>query len=130
MSFLHIGNEIVARVELHPYKTIRHNRCELLLRGGMTRCSFCESHRTVLRVLLSRHENSLTCSRRSHSCRTNYRHLSSPEKVKRLYDMRLQQKRAETQMARLKARLQKVITDKGVQTDESLHNDLKHYSGK
>ena len=54
-----IGNEVVARSELQPHKTIRHSQCELLVEGGK-RCSFCASHRITLRVLLGRHDGNTT----------------------------------------------------------------------
>ena len=114
-----IGSEVVAHTELQPHKTIRHSRCELLVEGGK-RCSFCESHRISLRVLLGYHEKATPCGNR-----TNYRYLTTPEKVERLHDMRKRQDCLEKQLARLKSRLQEVITHEGVQINESLHNDLQ-----
>ena len=42
-----IGSEVVARTKLHPYKTICHCQCELLVKSGKC-CSSCESHRSTL----------------------------------------------------------------------------------
>ena len=108
-------------------KTIRHSKCELVLRGGNTakRCAPCESHRVALRVLLCHFEKSTRCQKTEHGSRTNNRSLNTPEKVERLHGMRKHQKRTELQLTRLKVRLQKVIEKDGVQVDESLHDDLK-----
>lgn len=119
-----VGKAVVAQVEHQPHKTIRHIRCELLVEGGK-RCSFCESHRNTLRVLLGRHDKVAPCLNPD---RTNYRYLSTPEKVERLHGMRKRQHTLEKQVARLKSRLEEAIMHEGVQVDESLHSDLQQIS--
>ena len=119
-----VGNEVVARAEHQPHKTIRHTRCELLVKGGK-RCSFCDSHRNTLRVLLGRHDKVPPCLNPD---RTNYRYLSTPEKVERLHGMRRRQHTLKKQVARLKSRLEELIMDEGEQVDESLHSDLQQIS--
>ena len=96
-----IGNEVVAQTELQPHKTIRHSRCELLVGGGK-RCSFCESHRNTLRVLVGRREKLTPCLNTPLANRTNFRYLTTPEKVERLHDMRKRQHCLKKQLARLK----------------------------
>ena len=116
--------EVVARTELQPHKTIRHSRCEFLVGGGK-RCSFCESHRKTLPVLVGHRVKVTPCLKTALGNQTNYRYLTTPENVEYLHDMQKHQHSLKKQLARFKSRLQEVIAHEGVQVDESLHSDLQ-----
>lgn len=75
--------------------TVRTSKCELLVGG--TKCDYCKKYRSVLCVMCSHQRKSFSSSERSDvSSHVNYRYLSTPEKSKRMANLRAelsQQKR-------------------------------------
>ena len=110
------GVEVIALVESFPSTTIRHIKCEVLLKAGVSvsRCSACQVHRKALHSQLNRlkkRDSELVTAPNSHA---NYRYLTSPEKAQRLKEMHNSYVRAKARLARLSAKLQACIVEKGV----------------
>ena len=70
-------------------------------------------------------EKATPSSRTAHDSHMNYRYLNIPEKVQRLHEMRSLQHRTQVQLNRLRAQLQKIIEEEGVEVTEAMHSDLK-----
>ena len=56
----------------------------------------------------------------------NYRYLTSPEKADRLHHMHDLLRKTRQQVQRLSLKIEKIIHEKGVELDDSTHNDLLH----
>ncbi len=81
------GTRVVASYDSRalPVPTIRHSECALVVaKEGSLRCQKCTDYRRTLNGMASRVCLSKSAERTAPSSHTNYRYLSSPEKVDRL----------------------------------------------
>ena len=125
---MHTGRSVIAYVdrECQPHPTIRHKECYFLLEHNNTkRCPSCESHRKGLYILLNRHRNESSKSKITHNSHSNFRYLTTPQMVKRLRGIHFNQERTMLQLDRLRAQLEVVTREEGVEVNEELHQDLK-----
>ena len=105
-------------------QTICTNSCELLVHGP--KCCACKSYRRNLRALLAKHKLEKpqvnVAKTTSHA---NYRHLKSPECKKRMVNLKTELRNSKQEVAKLKARLESIREEKGVNVDEDLYKDLE-----
>ena len=129
LFILFIGTQCVAFYDCKR-KTIQSEECLLLLpqsegSNPVKYCGPCEECRQVLNRLLYRtsyegKDNDNT-SINSH---TNYRFLSTPEKMTRMKRMHSHIRVAQQQISRLNARIEKLIEDRGTVVDDELSEYL------
>ena len=120
------GTSIVAYYD-HYCNTIRHINCEFMLKekSKSTRCLSCREYRYVLKSTL-RH---LKIPEPGNAClqvdpRTNFRYLTTPQKLEKLRSLRDRLRRSEQQVSRAKQALAKHIEIHGVKLDVSTSNDV------
>lgn len=105
-------------------QTIRTNSCELLVHGP--KCCACKSYRRNLRALLAKHKLEKpqvnVAKTTSHA---NYRYLKSPECKKHMVNLKTELRNSKQEVAKLKARLESIREEKGVNVDEDLYKDLE-----
>ena len=95
----------------------------------LKRCDCCKTFRdnflrkSVSRLLKSQQDQHLTdrCNVQSH---TNYRYLTTPEKVQRMHNMHESIRISKRKISALQGRLDRLIEVNGVNVDESTHNGL------
>ena len=74
-----------------------------------------------LHILCSRQENRATGSRTAHNSHTNYRYLSTADKIQRLHEMWGVQRKNKAQLKRIRVQLDKVVEEEGVEVDKEFH---------
>lgn len=111
----------------HLCNTIRHINCEFILKENSksTRCLSCREYRYVLKSSL-RH---LKIPEPGNACqqvdpRTNFRYLTTPQKLEKLRSLRDRLRRSEQQVSRTKQAFAKHIQNHGVKLDASTSNDV------
>lgn len=111
-------------------QTIRSANCEYLLpveqAMKMKRCHPCKEYRQTLNRMLYRVEHGRPkdtekCHPESH---TNYRYLSSPEKIARLKNLHDHARLMQQNVNRLNAKIRKLIDDNGTEVDDNLNKVL------
>lgn len=117
------------QVASHDKKTIRTTSCDIICLPGAAseiRCSSCAQHRKTLNSMLCRHVKSEASGidKGSPSNHTNYRYLTTPEKVQRLQRLHQSTRLCRKQVGRVKARLAAAIEKRGILVDSELHDDL------
>ena len=118
------GTRIVAYHDTRSFSepTIRHSDCEMILSSkGVDRCQKCTDYRSTLHALASRECRRTKPDRTSH---TNYRYLSTPEKLDRLHELCRENRLAHMKIERLWAKLTQITANVGVSLDESTTSDL------
>ena len=105
--------------------TIRHLNCEFKLKEKCksTRCPSCREYRYVLKSTLRRQKISEPTDEQS-ELHTNFRYLTTPQKLQKLRDMRDRLRRSEQLANRAKLSLAKHIQSHGVKLDASTSNDV------
>ena len=83
----------------------------ILSSKGVDRCQKCTDYRSTLHALASRECRRTKPDRTSH---TNYRYLSTPEKLDRLHDLRRENRLAHMKIERLRAKLTQITANVGV----------------
>ncbi len=124
---LPIGTSVTASLDSKTEPpTIRHAKCAQLLAEDCEtkRCSSCVSYRKTLHAMLSRHDKSSSASKTAPDSHVNYRYLSTPEKVERLSRLHTLQRQTNLRLQRMKAKIEQVAEEKGIEVDEATHNDL------
>ena len=110
--------------------TIRHVQCPLQIPevGPTKRCSYCKSHRDkVLRSGLSRllkQQQEGQENRSEISSHTNYRYLTTPEKIQRMYSLRNAVRLSKRKISDLQCRLDRLIKVDGIKLDDRTHDGL------
>ena len=103
------------------YPTIRHTECALLLsQSAGDRCDTCVAYRNTLNKAIARKRKATM--QHSH---TNYRYLSSPEKVTRLRELQRKNHQQQNHIARLREKLAELTEKNGVYLDQTMNNDLE-----
>lgn len=117
----------VQEQDLLPFPTIRCTTCSVLVPPGAgSRCLCCLEYRKTLNSMLHRHHSKAKDGDKAHpSSHTNYRFLNTPEKVERLHRLHQSVKVNRQQLHRLRARLELIIQERGLEVDGELHHDLK-----
>lgn len=102
-------------------QTVRTNECELLVRTP--KCAACKKYRKTIRTLYNRWKQRGSDSFSDSSCHTNNRYLNTPEKLKKLKNLRMRSKTAEAKLKRLRENVNKMIAQ-GHELDHSVHDDM------
>ena len=120
-KFLTIKKDLVAF--LHVFgrtKTVRHVSCSLLVKEE-ERCNVCMKYRDQLRAMVSQSKlQSIVSSRK------NDQYLNTPQRKLRITGLRQKIRKIKAQNARLRKRIENVISHEGIGTDLPLEDDLKH----
>lgn len=87
------------------------------------RCAICHDYRKTLNSMLSRQRQRTDECTSADSC-TNYRYLSTPEKVKRMKKLHEQSRLQSQRISRLKTKIDRAVEERGIAVDDALHNDL------
>ena len=104
---------------------MRHSNCTLLLsQEDNVRCNQCTTHRRSLGIMASRHSLQRSTERSALSSHTNFRYLSTPEKVERLRQLHRCNRSAQKKQHRLKANVAEMISRKNIQLDVETTSDL------
>lgn len=93
----------------------------LLSQSDGDRCNRCSAHRRSLNRAINRKTRVTT----SHD-HTNYRYLSSPEKVARLQELQHKNRASNKQIIRLRDKLKESTVKNGVCLDDATRNDLEN----
>lgn len=106
-------------------RTVRSSTCEYLVK--LARCESCKKYRSSLRSMYSRWSTRQTSDSSKHtsvSSHTNYRYLNTPERKKRMLNLKneLDDKRKEVES--LKRKLKSLTEENGVTIDTELQEDL------
>lgn len=108
--------------------TVRHVKClwKLPESSSGSRCQYCKQYRSVLRSGLNRllkqdQQRTQSCDPSSH---TNYRYLSTPEKIERMKNLHEVVRSKERLIQTLRKKIDHVIQEEGIEVDEAMHNDL------
>ena len=123
---MYLGRRVIAfkdtRGFLHP--TVRHTECALLISEvDGDRCDKCSTYRNTLNRAVARKERSTTeATPHSH---TNYRYLSSPEKIVRLREIQHERRISQKRITRLTTKLAELTAEDGVPLDSDMSGDLK-----
>ena len=130
---MYFAGAVIAKCEysggVHGF-TIRHVNCEVIVAQGKdtctSRCSSCTQYRKTL-CALARRSNpiDLKASERSDpSSHTNYRFLTTPEKINRLGSVDHQHRITQKKLFHLQEKLQKIIYLQAVAIDEDDDTDM------
>ena len=109
-------------------KTIRRDDCTLLISGeNVKRCGSCEEYRQNLNRMLYRYEHSKgkDPDKADHHSHTNYRYLTSPEKVQRMMALHSQMRICKRHISRLYVCIDNLIEQRSVEVDDDLDKHLK-----
>ena len=108
-----------------PTPTIHHKQCPILVHLQFSRCASCTTYRRTLHAMVS---NS-SCPQNDQvsfvSSRTNYRFLSTPEKIQRMKNLHKENRLAQLKISRLELKLSKAIEEKGISLEADLSDDFK-----
>ena len=121
------GSTVTAYFDTTSFQcpTVRHSNCAILLsQEDNVRCNQCTTHRLSLGVMASRHSLQRSKERSAPSSHTNFRYLSTPEKVERLRQLHQCNRSAQKKLHRLKARIAEMISRKNIQLDVETTSDL------
>ena len=103
--------------------TVRTTKCDMIVTGN--KCKYCKKYRSVLRAMCSRHKKSPPSSERSDvSSHTNYRYLSTPEKITRLANLHSKFVQEKRKLEDLKQKVNNLTVLSGVEVDDQLSSDL------
>ena len=114
-----------ASVKMNGYlfsKTIRTNKCELLIHG--VKCNSCSTYRATLRVMYNRW---LRCSSEDisdSSSHANVRYMNTPEKKQKIAKLKKRAKSAEVELQKLKVKVKELTQNQGEIIDGAFHDDL------
>ena len=111
--------------------TIRHIHCSVKIPPTTVskRCDYCRAFRdnflrkSLSRLLKSQQQGQLAarCDVYSH---TNYRYLTTPEKIQRMHNMHNSIRLSKRKISDLQGRLDRLIQVDGIKVDEATHNGL------
>lgn len=119
-----VGEQVAIYDDEFLPPTIRCTNCEMLLPSS-SRCNQCKEYRKVLTAMLHRSTSSAsTTDPTNPNSHTNYKTLSSPQKIARLKNQHDQIKLQKQQIKRLTERLEAVIEATGITVQHELHNNL------
>ena len=108
-----------------PEETIRHNECTLLLpQSDPNRCQKCMQYRETLRITVFRHDRKEPTDRSAPSSHTNYRYLSTPEKLDRLRHWHDKSRALQKKILRCQERIAGLVAKEGVSMDADTTADL------
>lgn len=120
VSFLDSGRCITVGSVTHT-STIRHCHCELLVASTSSRCKTCSRYRSNLRAMYSNY-----CKAKSDSAiGANLRYMQTPQKDRRIRALKNALRNKQRKIQRLKAKLQAITRENGVQVDSGLWNGLR-----
>ena len=124
--FTHAGSTVAILDDRSlPSPTIRHNDCSLLISKDAIRCHSCNNYRRTLHAMLSRYQTTAdSVGKIQTTSHTNYRYLSTPEKHQRMALLHKDSRAANMKIDRLKAKLSKVMEEKGVSLESTMTSDL------
>ena len=122
----HTGATIVAYHDQEG-DAIRCTDCMLFIpeSTAASQCHLCKSNRKTLFSLLSKSRKRKHSDGTSPSSHTNYRFLSTPEKIKRLQRLHRLHRNDQRRITRLRTALDGAIEQRGVTVDDDLHQDLR-----
>lgn len=99
------------------------NFCRIVFNTKITKLNFAICFRCSVHSMAYRfYKRTDVTSASSH---TNYRFLSTPEKVSRMHSLRKRNKALMAKVTRMKARLESLIKEKGVILDDSTSEDMQ-----
>lgn len=109
-----------------PEPTIRHSGCSLLLpQSDSNQCQRCVLHHETLRAMVFRHEHKqCTDDRSAPSSHTNYRYLTTPQKVDCLRNLHDKNRALERKVQRSQERITALVAKEGVSLDTVTTTDL------
>lgn len=104
--------------------TVRTSKCDLIVSRG-ARCDHCKKYRSVLRAMYSRQQKSTPSSERTDiSSHTNYRYLTTPEKAKRMTNLRAEVVQQKRKISLLEERVKYLTEVAGIEVDDDINHDL------
>ena len=124
--FFQLGNTVTAYHDTRavPQPTVRHSKCPLLSKKAASRCHCCTTYRRTLGVMASRQCKRHSLERVVPSSHTNYRYLTTPEKVDRLRQLHQDSRSSQRKIQHLKTRVSQLIATDGMTLDLETTTDL------
>lgn len=108
------------------YSTIRHSDCDLVLdEKASIRCEKCKLTDKLLNSMLNQHQRGSPSDRVKPSSHTNFRQLSTPEKIDRLHNLDRANRQIKQRLERVNQRIKQVIEQDEIELDEVIHSDFK-----
>lgn len=107
-------------------RTVRSCHCELLTSNN--RCDACKKYRSSLRSMCSRKAKQLEDQASKHtevSSHTNYRYLNTPQRKKRMTNLKAEVVSKNREIERLQQALRNSTDKNGISVDEDVHNSLE-----
>ena len=103
--------------------TIRSTKCELLV--NEVKCGTCKGYRSNLRSMYNRSLKQ-DSEKNSHvSSHTNYRYLKTPERQRRMHQLKSDLDQSKREIETLKSKVQRLQEEHGIDIDKPLETDLE-----
>ena len=122
-----LGTSVIAYYD-STNATLRHVECPWMVPSSVKRCQFCKRFRDnnlrsgLSKLLKQQEENSK--SNTAISSHTNYRYLSSPEKIERLKNLHTAVVAQRRKIQALQDYLSSIVHTDGVRVDQVTHKEL------
>ena len=109
----------------HQLQLFATPKCTILLSKSMkgNTCQHCLVYRRTLTILAKRQEQANSSDKCDPHSHTNYRYLSTPEKVGRQHNLYQQKRKSIKQVHRLTQKLADLIKQQGLKVENSLSDD-------
>ena len=111
---------VIARLQIDP-ETVRHVDCHLIVETQDERCDMCKQFRKQLNSLVSRFRR--TNSTPTSIC-TNFRYMTSPQKIQRLKELQTEKHILQKNVARLKDKIAKHTNLQGASLSKPIEEDI------
>ena len=121
------GTDVVAVLDKRPLPepTVRHSECSLLLlQADPHQCQKCVLYRETLRITVFRHEHKQSKDRSAPSSHTNYRYLTTLEKLDRLRHWHDKSRALQKKVLCSQERIAGLVAKEGVSLDIDTTEDL------
>ena len=102
-------------------ETIRTTECEILVMN--LKCSACKNYRRTVRLLYNRWQKRNSESISADSSHTNHRYLNTPEKVRKLRNVKKRAKKAEIKVKHFEEKISSMMQQVH-EVDPELHHDM------
>ena len=118
-----LGKSVVAYQDaVSSMLTIRTSGCALLFSESSPQCSCCTKFQSTLHTMMRRLERAVNTPHPSD--RTNFRYLTSPQKIDRMKKLRADLRQSQKDLRGLRVKLEKRIQEESANVDGDMHKDL------
>ena len=116
------SGEVTAFLDSHVQATVCTVSCHLLSTSKV--CPSCEVYRNTLRAMYSRWSKRRVSDLSDISSHSNERYLNTPEKMKKMSNLKKKVKLVESKVRKLKTRIEQLTQQQGESIDSDLQDNL------